>query len=607
MSTTTTEPTPPTPSLAGGAAALRPAETAPSQMLAEGPAFARMVGFAGLFALVLGAVVVVTNMALSPRWITTGWGYLFGATGIALMLYHAVRDGEQEVRRMYGMLAAFWLLLAIIATLVPGPVFSTPPSGKKEVFYNLLSGGVGFGFLALLFAIPFSRHETDETYRGITVNTMLAVGAVLAVGSVLVGLAKPDFLVDRGIALALLGLGFLAAYLGSVDTSEGLGYWVAFALGAFGAAVALYAIGRAVVPTLFYEGPNVLRKTTGELDAWKVAGRLVSILIFAGIAYAGWAGRRFPLWLRAALGLLGAVGVVLFGLASVKANLVTTPPATFLVPTGIILMGLGLVYVAVSLAICSDNQFVTLTRRELAAYFLSPIGYLVLAGTTLMQWISYLMFVSQLLQAGARQTPIPEPIVSDYFFALFPVIALIFEVPVLTMRLIAEEKRTGSLEVLLTAPVNEAPVVLSKFLATWVFFMISWLPAGLFLIALRAEIPQPFDYRPLLSFYIAFAAQGLAFVGIGLFFSCLTRNQIVAAVLTLVPMVLFLLCYMIRSSPSFPVPPLLRELAGRLSFVHMWGEALQGRLPLRDTILFASIGLFFLYLSVKVLETRKWS
>src|SRR5207249_5308535 len=109
---------------------------------------------------------------------------------------------------------------------------------------------------------------------------------------------------------------------------------------------------------------------------------------------------------------------------------------------------------------------------------------------------------------GQQGQPAQEPIVSEYFFALFPVVALLLQVPALTMRLLSEEKRTGSLEVLLTAPVNEGSIVLSKFLATWLFFILTWLPSGLFLIALRYEVNQPFDYRPLLSFYIALAAQG---------------------------------------------------------------------------------------------------
>src|SRR5439155_16772773 len=180
-----------------------------------------------------------------------------------------------------------------------------------------------------------------------------------------------------------------------------------------------------------------------------------------------------------------------------------TPPAPYLVPGGVILMGLGLIYLAVSLGICSDNQFVTLARRELSAYFLSPIGYLVLAGMLFIHWNSYREFIGELAAASRVQESLQEPIVRRLFIDFLPVIALMLMVPAITMRLVAEEKRTGSLEVLLTAPVNEAPVILSKFLATWLFFLVCWVPLGLFPLALRVVVDQPFDYRPLLSFYVA--------------------------------------------------------------------------------------------------------
>lgn len=603
MSTSTTDPiAPPAP----GPTAL-PAETAPSQTLAEGQAFGRLVGFAGLFGLVLGTVVVVTNSALTPRWIGSGMGYLIGALGVVMMLYHAAKDSEQEVRRLYGLLSALFLLLGVGAAVVPGPLFSAVV--KKEAGYNLLPWGVAFGALSLVFAIPFVRHETDRRYRDATVNGMLGVGALLAVGSLVYGLINPPFLVGPGIALALLGLAFLCAYMGQVDTSEGVGFRVAFLLGAVGAGVAAWAFARSAFPPVLVDGPNALRKATGELDYWTVAGRVLVVAAFLGAAAAAARARSLPVWLRGVVGAAALAAAGVFVVASFKANTLTTSPPPYLVPTGVILMGLGLTYLAVALAICSDNVFVTLTRRELAAYFLSPVGYLVIGGMAFVEWTGYQEFVGTLQRISARGGGgMPEPIVASYFVALLPVIAILLQVPALTMRLISEEKRTGSLEVLLTAPVNEWPVVGSKFLATWLFFMLTWVPGGLYLVALRVEGGNPFDYRPLLSFYIALAAQGLAFVGMGLFFSSLTRNQIVAAVLTFVGMVLFLAAYLIREQASpIGLPPLLQTVAGKLSFIHLWQESLSGRLPLRDTLVFASFGLFGLFLSVKVLEARKWN
>jgi hypothetical protein len=583
----------------------RPIETAPSAVYAEAATFTRMAGMVGLGLFVLGAAVVIATKATGQaRFIPEGWAYLFAALGIVLMLYHSVRDTEAEVRRLYGLLGGAWLLFGLAAALIPGPVFEKAAEGAtKQVGFNLLPWGVGGGLLGLLFLIPFARNETDEAYRRAAVVAMLAIGGVLALGSLVFGAFKPDFLAGPGLALALLGLGFLCAYFGQVDTSEGTGYAVAFGLGALGAVVALAALVWSAAPTLLYEGPNALRRPNGSIDAWKAAGRGVLFAACLAVAAVG-LSKKLPGWARAAFAAVGLVGVILLAVATLNSNTITVPPSPFLVPTGIIYMGIGLLYLGVALGICSDNQFVTLTRRELAAYFLSPVGYLVLGGMAVAQWQGYLDFLNTL---SGRRT-LPEPIVQYYYIALLPVFGIILEIPALTMRLMAEEKRTGTLEVLLTAPVNEPPIILSKFLATWLFFLVTWLPAALYLIALRVETGTPFDYRPLLSFNVALAAQGAAFIGLGLFYSTITRNQIVAAVLMFVTMAFFLFCYMLREEASpIGLPQFVQVFFGRLSFIHMWRDSLSGQLPLRDLLLWLSLAVFALFLSVKVLETRKWS
>ena len=81
--------------------------------------------------------------------------------------------------------------------------------------------------VGLLFTVPFCRHETDELYRNAAVTMLLAVGAILSIGGVVAGLVRPEFLTGPGLTLALLGLAFLCAYLGQVDTSDGIGFTVA--------------------------------------------------------------------------------------------------------------------------------------------------------------------------------------------------------------------------------------------------------------------------------------------------------------------------------------------------------------------------------------------
>ena len=580
-----------------------PVETAPSAVLVDGPMLARLVGFIGLFFLVLGAVIVITTRAVGPRWLPESYGFLFAGTGLALMLYHAVSDGEQEVRRMYGGLSAGLLVLALVAAVLPGPFDG--PSTEKTVGHYLLPWGLGAGLVSLLFAVPFSRHETDGTIRGWFLTGMLGVGGVLCAAAVIAGVSNPDFLAGTGLGLAFLGLGFVCAYLSQVDTSDGLGYAVAFVLGAVGAVVAFYAFGRTVFPTVLADGPSVLRKTNQSLDTWKALGRAAVILAFLGVAAWGALG-KFPAWGRATLTAVGLVSAGVFVAATVSTPLAVAPKP-FLVPGGLILGAIGLTFLAVGMGACSDSQFVTLVRRELSGYFLSPIGYLVLAGMALAEWLGYREFVADLfaMSDGGRGA-VPEPIVRGYMVALFPILALTLMIPALTMRLVAEEKRSGTLEVMLTAPVSEWLVIVSKFLATWFFFMVCWAPAGLYLLALRMEGGQSFDYRPLLGFYVALAANGAAFVAMGLFFSVLTKNQIVAAVLTFVGMIGFL-AFAIFRRIDLGLGQAVQVFMTKLSYIALWGETLGGQLPIRDVILWASLAVFFLFLSIKVLETRRWS
>lgn len=579
-------------------------ETPPSPMLEEGPRLPRLIGFTGLFLFVLGSVAVIANRATeTPRLISESQGFLGLALGLMLMFYHAISDSDVEIRRLYGGFALALLFFAVAVTLIPGPVFAHGTVDKR-IGHNLLPWGVGSAGIALLFLFPFLRHETDETYRHVVLPAIAALGGLLAVGSVVAGLFVPAFLAGPGLALALLGLGYLWLFLSQVDSTQGLGYTVAIGMGVFGGLVLSYAILWPSVQSLLFDGPTSLRLPTGELSFKTVVGRLVIAVLLALPAIVAWVSRAALPW-RTLTTLFSAVGTGA-ALVSLFTRAIYSPPAPFLVPTGLLLMGIGVVYVLFSLSYVSDSQFVALARRELAAYFLSPIGYLVLGGMVLLQWIGYYLFVFQLVRLGQFGEPLQEPIVSDYYNLLM-VFAVMVQVPALTMRLLAEERRTGTLEVLLTAPVNEWPVVGSKFLATWLFFLLSWLPSGLYLIALRLEIDSPFDYRPLLSFYASLMAQGVAFVGMGLFFSSLTRNQIIAAVLTFVGMMFFLLCYIIRLQQSGSIlPPVLQMALGRLSFYHMWEESLAGRLPLRDALLFVSLGVFWLFLAVKVLEARKW-
>jgi ABC-type transport system involved in multi-copper enzyme maturation permease subunit len=178
-------------------------------------------------------------------------------------------------------------------------------------------------------------------------------------------------------------------------------------------------------------------------------------------------------------------------------------------------------------------------------------------------------------------------------------------VAVITMRTFSEEKRSGTLEVLLTAPVNDWAVVLSKYATALLFFLLCWVPTAVYLVALRYAGGAPFDYRPLLSYYLAVAACGVSFVGFGVFVSSLTRDQMMAAVATFAGVFATFLTYryiLIR----FPIGEKWRAVLAKLDYTTLWENALSGQLPLPEVCIHLSLGVFWVFLTAKVLEARRW-
>ena len=279
---------------------------------------------------------------------------------------------------------------------------------------------------------------------------------------------------------------------------------------------------------------------------------------------------------------------------------------TYLVPNGLILLGAGFTYLVFSLAICSDLVLLVLLRRELGAFFYSPMAYRVLFAVVVLSWYQWFLVLNRLLPSQRSPGGVQEPIVGLFVIDIFPIFVTIFVVPILTMRIFSEEKRMGTMEMLLTAPVNEGTILLGKFLACWIFYMLTWLPMALFFVSLRAMGADEFDYRPLLSFFFALSATGAAFVAVGVFFSSITRNQIIAAVLTFAAMGLFLLCNWLGSMQGIEGTA-WGDVFYYGSFIDLWYTSLQGVLAPRYLVFYVSVAMFFLFLTDKVLEARKWS
>lgn len=243
-----------------------------------------------------------------------------------------------------------------------------------------------------------------------------------------------------------------------------------------------------------------------------------------------------------------------------------------------------------------------LVQRELKALFYSPIAYVVLALVLALSGLNFYLIVSA-FSAG----PTPITVVEAFFntgafwfsfFAIFPLI---------TMRLYAEEFRSGTYELLQTAPVRDWQIVLAKFAGAYLFYLLLWLPTALYFaiyrwIAHEQAAPALGNY---FGTYLLLALMGAFFVSIGCLASVLTRNQIIAAILSFVALAVIFNFSIL----GFVVPNLSPAFRGVLSYFssveHMY-EFNRGILSSRPVVYYLSGALLLQYLTYAVLQYRRW-
>jgi len=244
------------------------------------------------------------------------------------------------------------------------------------------------------------------------------------------------------------------------------------------------------------------------------------------------------------------------------------------------------------------RAFLMLWRREVAAYFLSPIAYI-----TTIFFLVIMGFSFWLLANVMASGPAGAAVMRELFCSFFFWLCLLIVVPVLTMRLLAEERRVGTLETLMTAPVSEAAVVLGKFAGALTFFAVMWIPTAAYVWILRtfSAASAPVDFGAVAAGYLGTLLVGMFYLAVGLFCSALTRNQIVAAIMAFALIgIAFLagfLPYLSRSAWSH-VGLYLSSVSHMLDFA-------RGAVDTRPVVLYLSSTAFFLFATARVLAARK--
>jgi ABC-2 type transport system permease protein len=234
--------------------------------------------------------------------------------------------------------------------------------------------------------------------------------------------------------------------------------------------------------------------------------------------------------------------------------------------------------------------------RELRAYFFAPLAYIVMFFFLIVTGVIFVNLIGNLVDPRIMA---PDPALSYFFRSSW--LMLILLAPVLTMRLISEELRSGSIEILMTAPITEAQVVAGKYLAALTFYACLWLPTLVYalLIARQSEV----DWGPVAAGYVGILGIGALLLAVGTFASSLTRSQLVAAMVGVALVFLLFLLGIFQGQIDN------EGLKQAVSYVNLWDHIDEFARGIVDTRRLAYYGtgiLFFLFLATRALEDKKW-
>lgn len=237
------------------------------------------------------------------------------------------------------------------------------------------------------------------------------------------------------------------------------------------------------------------------------------------------------------------------------------------------------------------RNILSIAEREIRAYFTSPMAYGV---TVFFLFFSGLIFTFSIYQPQARAEM--RGLLGTMVFLT------LMMAPVLTMALLAQERSSGTIELLLTKPVHDREVVLGKYLAAlavYVLIIVLTLPYPLLL-----EKYGDFDWGPTWVGYLGLVLCAMAFLAIGLFASSLTRNQMTSAIVCLGAFLFFWLIgwvsYLVGGEGS-----LLADVAKNISIFEIYSDFEKGLLDSKNVVFFLSLVVFFLFLTTRVLEMRR--
>jgi ABC-2 type transport system permease protein len=241
----------------------------------------------------------------------------------------------------------------------------------------------------------------------------------------------------------------------------------------------------------------------------------------------------------------------------------------------------------------------TIAKREFNLYFVSPVAYVVAFAFLLVLGLTFFIILGFSLVGGGGSAPTINYVVDN----LFGMILFLAASSVLTMRLFAEEQRTGTIELMLTAPVREWELVMGKWLAAVGFMALLLLVTGIYVLILNHYTQPGLDLGATFATYVGWLLMISAMLAVGVFGSTLFSNQIASFFVTLV----LLLALWLFQYPFQDKTDLISTIFTNLSFYRHYSENFSnGVIDLVDVTYFASVVALFLFLATRVVESRRW-
>jgi ABC-2 type transport system permease protein len=244
----------------------------------------------------------------------------------------------------------------------------------------------------------------------------------------------------------------------------------------------------------------------------------------------------------------------------------------------------------------------TLIRRELGSHFCSWTGYIVIACVVFLLGCSFNNLLVA-LNSESTDRPVTEVFYSTYYFWLIVLIGA----PVITMRSFAHEKYSGTFETLMTTPVSDVQVVLAKFTGAMVFYVLMWLPllGCLAVVRYYSHDRTLLDWGTVGTTFLGIFLLGAVLTAMGCFASAMTRSQIIAAIVSLMMgMALLLLGFVAMTFSS--QAGWKAQLFAHVGLIEHMKDFARGIVDTRPLILYVSMTALFLFLTYKVVESRRW-